>query len=122
MRTTARRATRDRLTQRNNDNLSDDIGGTITGGPLESIDLIKVLERSSRGVTRGGAVSGAAKMVAVSSPGATSGQDRGIALSDGSRIYFISIADVEVLKDDDAPIQRAREIRGERRAHLLSSV
>jgi hypothetical protein len=122
MRTTARRATRDRLTQRNDDNLSDDIGGTITGGPLESIDLINILERSSRGVTRGGAVSGAAKTVSVSSPGATGGQDRGIALSDGSRIYFISIADVDVLKDADAPVQRAHEIRGGRRARLLTSV
>ena len=99
MRTMMKRATRDRLTQRHNDNLSDGIGGTITGGPMQPIHLIEFLERGAGCVTRGGAVSGAAQVV-VGGLSDTGWRDRGIALSDGSRINFSSIADIDVLEDD----------------------
>jgi hypothetical protein len=102
MRTVTRRATRDQLTKQHDDDLPDGIGGTITGGPTEPLDLIEILSRSARGASRVGAVSGAAQVV--SSLGTNSGQNRGIALSDGSRITFASVADTGVLKDEDVPI------------------
>ena len=100
MRTMTRRATRDQLTKRNNEALPDGVGGTITGGPMEPIGLLEILERGARGASRGGAVSGAAQ-VAIGSPGAAGRPDRAIALSDGSRISFSSIADTELFRDDD---------------------
>ena len=100
MRTVNRRATRDQLTKRNDDNLSDGVGGTITGGLMETIDLLEILSRSARGASRAGAVSGAAQMV-VSSLGWTGARETGIALSDGSRISFSSVADAGVLRNDD---------------------
>jgi hypothetical protein len=103
-----RRATRDQLAKRDNQDLPDGIGGTITGGPREAIDLMRILERGARGDSRGGAVSGAAQGAAqwdaqlvVSSLGATRRRDLGIALSDGSRISFCSVADAGVLTDND---------------------
>ena len=136
MRTMTRRATRDQLTKRNNDPLTDGSGGTITGGPMEPINLLEILERGARCVSRGGAVSGAAQVV-VSDLG---GRDRGIALSDGSRISFASVADAGVLKDDDAgvpggsysrvpkddharvPGESEARVPGETRARRLASV
>lgn len=106
MRTMTRRARRDRPGTRDNDalpegnNLPDGIGGTITGGPMEPIDLLAILE-GGRAVSRSGAVSGAAQVV-VSNLREEGGRDRGIALSDGSRISFASIADAGLLSDDDA--------------------
>jgi hypothetical protein len=91
-----RRATRDQLTKRNNEHLPAAIGGSITGGPMEPIGLMEILERGARSASRSGAVSGAAQVVA-SSLGRTGGVDWDIALSDGSRISFASIADAGVL-------------------------
>jgi len=98
MRTMARRATRDQLTKRNGDQLPDGVGGTITGGAMEPIDLMEILNRSVRCVTRGGAVSGSAQAMA-NGPGARQSRDRGIELSDGSRISFASIGDTSALVD-----------------------
>src|ERR1017187_2106973 len=95
-----RRVTRDRLTKQTNADLPDGVGGTITGGPMEPINVMEVLARGARGVAGVGAVSGAAQVV-VSSVGSSRGRDRGIALSDGSRISFASIADAGGLNDDD---------------------
>jgi hypothetical protein len=111
------RAARDLLTQRNNEHLPDGVGGTITGGPVEPIDLMEVLSRGGRGVSRVGAVSGAAQVVSssfvigglVGGGFAGGGRgDHGIALSDGSRISFFSVADAGVLRHDDGP-RLARE-------------
>jgi hypothetical protein len=98
-----RRATRNQLTKRNNEHLPAGIGVTITGGPMEPIGLMEILERGARGASRSGAVSGAAQVVA-SSFGGTGRVDCDIALSDGSRISFASIADAGVLRDDNEPM------------------
>jgi hypothetical protein len=101
MRTMKRRATRDQLTTRNGEHLPDGIGGTITGGPVVPIDLMEILNRSARCVTGSGAVSGAAQSAA------SGGQDRrklGVALSDGSRITFASLADTGILREEDARV------------------
>jgi hypothetical protein len=120
MRTVTQRATRDQLKQRNNEHLPDGVGGTITGGPVEPIDLMEVLSRGGRGVSRVGAVSGAAQVVSSSFVtgglvgGGLAGSrpgDRGIALSDGSRISFFSVADAGVLLDDDGPGPGAKSVR-----------
>jgi hypothetical protein len=100
-----RRATRDQLIKPNNEHLPDGVGGTITGGRMEPISLTEILERGARGASRGGAVSGAAQVLA-DSYGRISRAERGIALSDGSRICFASIADAGLLRDDDAPMAR----------------
>jgi hypothetical protein len=65
---------------------------------MQPIDLLAVLGRGMGGVSLGGAVSGAAQ-VSASSPGAGSGKDPGVALSDGSRIIFASVDDARVLAD-----------------------
>lgn len=108
MPTIKQRAIRDRSTKANREHLPDGIGGTITGGPMEPIDLIEILDRSARCVSRGGAVSGAAQAV-VASPGerlADGGYDLGISLSDGSRITFASLAGTGVPREEDGRIFR----------------
>jgi hypothetical protein len=122
MRTMNRRAVRDGLAMRNSEDLPDGIGGTITGGPREPIDLMQVLARAN-GASLGGAVSGAAQVV-VSSMLVDRGRERGVALSDGSRISFASIADAGVLNDDEAQIQTAGDARapGRERARVLAGV
>jgi hypothetical protein len=100
-----RRATRDQWTNPNNDLLPDGIGGTITGGPMEPIGLMQILERGTHGASHGGAVSGAAQVVA-GGPGHATRAERGIALSDGSRICFASIADMGLFRNDDMPVAR----------------
>jgi hypothetical protein len=100
-----RRATRDQVTNPNNEQLADGTGGTITGGPMEPIGLLEILERAAHGASRGGAVSGAAQGVADAFD-RTNLAERGIALSDGSRICFASIADVGLFRDDDLPVAR----------------
>ena len=65
-------------------------GETITGGPVETLDLMEILSRPARGVTRGGAVSRADQPMVIHIVG-RSGLQRAIALSDGSRISFASI-------------------------------
>ena len=91
-----RRARRDQSTTPDNDDLRDGIGGTVAGGPMQPNGLLDILEHGARDASRGGAVSGAAQIVA-DSPG----RARGIALSDGSRICFASIADAGLLRDDN---------------------
>jgi hypothetical protein len=92
---------RDHTTARNDERLFDGVGGTITGWPMEKLDLLEILNRAQRGVTRGGAVSGAARATA-GPPGGSRGQRRDIALSDGSRISFASIEQDYVFRDDPA--------------------
>jgi hypothetical protein len=65
--------------------------------------MLEIMERGARGTSRSGAVSGAAQVVADS----TSQLQRGIALSDGSRICFASIADAGLFRDDDVPMTRS---------------
>jgi hypothetical protein len=113
MRTANRRATRDRLAKRNSGvrrggaDLADGTG-TITGGPMEPIDLMEILNRGAECVSRGGAVSGAAHVEFISpgkydgGPDSAVGQSRAIALSDGSRISFASVGDPGALKQEDA--------------------
>jgi hypothetical protein len=113
MPTVKRRAIRDQSTKPNRDHLPDGIGGTITGGPMEPIDLMEILSRSARSVSRGGAVSGAAQTVDSETMDSgeearadwINGQDLGIALSDGSRITFASIA-AGVLREEDGRVFR----------------
>lgn len=105
-----RRATRDQLTKSNDEHLSDGIGGTITGGPQEPTGLLEILERGARGASRGGAVSGAAQVVA-DIAGRCSQAQRGIALSDGSRICFASIADAGLLRDEDSLMAQGGDAR-----------
>jgi hypothetical protein len=89
---------------RDRTNLPDGVGGSVTGGPVQLIDLMEVLERGSRdagwgGASRGGAVSGAAHIV-VSNVLAGDTPERDIALSDGSRISFASLVGAGVLSPD----------------------
>jgi hypothetical protein len=98
-----RRAMRDRVTKSTNEPLPDAIGGTITGGPMQPIALLEILERGAHWSSRGGAVAGAAQVVAGNS-GRANNTEWGIALSDGSRICFTSIADAGLVRDDDGPM------------------
>lgn len=104
-----RRATRDQVTKPNDEHLPDGIGGTITGGPMAPVGLLEILERAACGASRGGAVSGAAQVVA-DSLGRISQGERGIALSDGSRICFASIVDGGLFRDDDETMARGSQI------------
>jgi hypothetical protein len=71
---------------------------------MAPVDLMEVLNRNALCDSRGGAVSGAAQVVA-SGAGErvdrNERQDRGIALSDGSRIMFASVADAGVFREED---------------------
>ena len=100
MRTVNRRVTRDQLKPKNSDDLPDGVGGTVTGGPVEPIDLMRILARDTDGASRGGAVSGAAHVV-VSRLGIRGPRGPGIALSDGTRISFASIVDAGVFGDEE---------------------
>ena len=128
------RATRDRLPKRTNadlpanEALPDGVGGTITGGPTEPINVMEILARGPRGAA--GAVSGAAHVV-VCGLGRSRGQDHGIALSDGSRISFATIADSGVLTDDEdrdrvhentgAPARRESRLPTDRYCRVLTT-
>ena len=100
MRIGNRRATRDQLKHRGNVDLPDGVGGSVTGGPTEPIDLMRILAQGGNAASRGGAVSGAAHAV-VSNLGIGGPRDPGIALSDGSRISFASIADAGILNEEE---------------------
>jgi hypothetical protein len=75
---------------------SPTVGG---GGERREIDLARIILRGENEAGRGGAVSGAAQAIR-SSLAARIAKNRGVSLSDGSRISFASIADVGVLEDD----------------------
>jgi len=79
---------------------------------MPKINLTEILDRGSPGNSRGGAVSGAAHVV-VSSVLAGNGQQNGVALSDGSRISFASLADPGVLRHEDN-----RDLRHDKFRHL----
>jgi hypothetical protein len=87
---------------------ADGLAGTITGGGAVAASPITDIGRGAQCVSRSGAVSGAAQGVAggPAFPGglASGGPDRWIALSDGSRITFASIADAGILRDDETPL------------------
>jgi hypothetical protein len=100
MRTTFKAPPGGRSATRKTNRLPDGTGGTIAGGPMRPIDLMDFLRLGSHGVSMGGvsmggAVSGAAANIQSASPR----NDRGIALSDGSRIVFASVADDRVFAD-----------------------
>jgi hypothetical protein len=97
MRTTTKGTLR-QAARRQSDHLADGVGGTITGGPMPKLNLIELLNRGGP-ASRGGAVSGAAQVVD-SRTWSGSGVEKGIALSDGSRISFASIEDRGIIKDD----------------------
>jgi hypothetical protein len=114
MRPAKRRAIRDQLTPPNGEQLPDGVGGTITGGPMERFDLMEILRRTSLSVSRGGAVSGAAQVVIsglAEQTGRGDGADRGIALSDGSRITFASVTDAGVMNEEDANALTREDVR-----------
>jgi len=96
------RATRntspDFVAARRGEHLPDGVGGTVTGWPMEKLDLMEILNRTSRGVTRGGAVSGAAQ--AIDNRRGGNGRRTDIALSDGSRISFASIEQEGMFRND----------------------
>lgn len=63
---------------------------------MKPLDLMEILSRGGCGASAGGAVSGAAQaMTVVVRKGGDA--DRGIALSDGSRIFFVSVDDGKTL-------------------------
>lgn len=70
--------------------LPDGVGGTITGGPVQPIDLMQVLDRRPR---QPAPAFGAAKWAVTG----RFDKNSAVALSDGSRIFFASIEDVRVL-------------------------
>jgi hypothetical protein len=94
-----RHARHDQSTTPGNEDLRDGIGGTVASGPPATTGVLGNLEPGAREASRGGAVSGAAQIVADSPD-----RRHGIALSDGSRISFASIADVGLLRDDNVPM------------------
>jgi hypothetical protein len=100
MRTTTGRKPRRDAATRTNDPQSDGLGGTITGGPMPPLDLLEILDRGARPVSRGGAVSGAAHVMD-GGLGAGGRRDSGITLSDGSRISFAS---VETASEEDSRV------------------
>lgn len=78
--------------------LPDGIGGTITGGSMPPLDVPGILGRArlprlAPPIAFGGAVSGAARSMDGFAPAIHRG-NRGIALSDGSRIIFSSVGDM----------------------------
>jgi hypothetical protein len=98
-----RRATRDQLTNPDKKRLPDAVGGTITGGPTQPIGVLEILALGAREAGGVGAVSGAAQVMA-DLPGDTGHWERGIVLSDGSRICFASIVDAGLLRNDDVSV------------------
>jgi hypothetical protein len=94
-----RRAAHGQPTKRSPATLPEIVGGTITGGPMEPLDLMEILARGTRGASGSGAVPGAAHLMAiVLSP--VNGADRGVALSDGSRIVFSSVDDLHAWRGE----------------------
>jgi hypothetical protein len=122
-----RGTTRDPVTKPHNHHLPDGIGGTITGGAMELLDLPEMLERGAHEAGRGGAVAGAAQVAADGTVN-SSQPERGIALSDGSRICFASIVDTGLFRDrdaataSDATMNNVVRAPGMHRARLLASV
>jgi hypothetical protein len=119
---TNKRAPRGRLPPRKRASLADGAVGTIAGPPMQPIELVGILQPGcagvSRGVSRGGAVSGAAQ---VALPFLGGDRDQAIALSDGSSISFASIVDTGFFGDDDVTVA-ADAKSGRRRARGTSLV
>jgi hypothetical protein len=80
--------------------LPDGVGGTITGGPMQPIDLMEILARGSRAANRGGAVTGAAHLTVID-PDRSHRPGQAVSLSDGSRITFSSVDDVTAYDRDE---------------------
>ena len=99
MRTTGTHPTCDKSGKANGDRLPAGAGGTIYGASLSRNDLMPMpiphLPDVSR---RGGAVSGAAQAMAMGS-GIENGEERAVALSDGSKISFASVAALGLFED-----------------------
>ena len=85
--------------RRPGDSLPDGVGGSVTGGPMRAPDLMEILSKGTRAATRAGAVSGAAQSID-SRSGSRFDEAKAIALSDGSRISFASLADQRLVTDD----------------------
>jgi hypothetical protein len=86
------------------DRCPDGAAATISGGAMTERGRRAVSAQSESGVSRGGAVSGAARAI-VSVRGSRAGRDRVVALSDGSRITFASIGDAGFSWDHDGPLR-----------------
>ena len=86
------RVTRRPQGKRGNGPLPDGVGGTITGGPLEPIDLMELLNRAPRTAGRGRAVPGAAHWTRDAAPPPAHSRDA-VFLSDGTRITFSALDD-----------------------------
>jgi hypothetical protein len=95
---TRRRALRGPGTKRPSVHLPDGVGGTITGGPVPIIDLSDILKRGAPEPAHDAAVPGAARMPEPGDRSARCGP-RDVALSDGSRILFASMADLRAVED-----------------------
>lgn len=70
--------------------MPDGVGGTITGGPVQPIDLMQVLDRAPR---KPSSFQGSEQWTVTG----RFDKDHAVALSDGSRIFFASMDDVRVL-------------------------
>ncbi len=102
---------KERMNKRPGNGLADGSGGTIAGGSMQPLDLMALLTGGPAGVSMGGAVSGAAQALQPTARDARSrdahgrdvhgrdahGRDNSVALSDGSRIVFVSVSDREIL-------------------------
>jgi hypothetical protein len=99
MRTAIVRAKRDRGTKPDEDRPPDSVSGPISGGSMKPIDPMEILGRGGPAVRPGGAISGATQTIP-RSPKARAAKDRGVGLSDGSRIVFASFADIAVFADE----------------------
>jgi hypothetical protein len=99
MRTIGTHATRGKSHKRNGDRPLPGVRETVNGAPLELIDLMTRPIPRLPDVSRGGAVSGAAQVMTMGSS-LDDGEERAVALSDGSSISFASIAALGLFKGD----------------------
>jgi hypothetical protein len=97
MRTTGTHPTCDKSGKANGDRLSAGAGGTIYGASLSRNDLMPMPIPHLPDVSRRDAVSGAAQAMAMGS-GIENGEERAVALSDGSKISFASVAALGLFK------------------------
>lgn len=85
--------------KRNGARLGARVGRTINGASLDRVDMMATPIPWPPDVSRGGAVAGAAQVMVMSS-GFSNGEERAVALSDGSRSSFASIAALGLFKAD----------------------
>ena len=103
---------KERMNKRPGNGLADGSGGTIAGGSMQPLDLMALLTGGAASVSVGGPVSGAAQAVQPTARAARGrdahGPDNSVALSDGSRIVFVSVSDREILVGTGSRSTRVR--------------